>query len=128
MAVSEKTKDIKKDASYLRDKEKEMVRGVFKFYEVQGGSMSFVFKKHKGDQIEKYEMVDGGVYTVPLAVAKHLNNDCWYPVHKYTMDENGKPSQRVSEKVQRCGFQSLEFTDMDDFDSGPSRLVSVTNL
>ncbi len=118
----------KKDLKYLRDKDREMVKGVFKFYEVPGGSMSFCFKKYKGDPIERFDMVDGEVYTVPLSVAKHLNNDCHYPVHSYATDENGKPLQKISQRVNRCGFQSLEFMDMDDFDKGSKHIVMVENL
>jgi hypothetical protein len=118
----------KKDLKYLRDKDREMVKGIFKFYEVPGGSMSFCFKKYKGDPIEKFDMVDGNVYTVPLGVAKHLNNDCHYPIHSYSTDSNGIPLQKISERVNRCGFQSLEFMEMEDFDRGSKHIVTVENL
>lgn len=114
--------------TYQRDKDKELVKGVFKFYEVPGGSMEFMFRKYKGNKPERYSMVDGQVYTIPLGVAKHLNNDCWYPIHNYSTDENGKPSQRVSSKVKRCGFQSLEFMDIEDFDRGGQQIIKIENM
>lgn len=114
--------------AYQRDKDKEMVKGVFKFYEVPGGSMEFMFRKYRGNKPERYSMIDGQVYTIPLGVAKHLNNDCWYPIHSYTTDEHGKPTQRVSQKVKRCGFQSLEFMDIEDFDRGGQQIIKVENM
>jgi len=99
---------------FQRDKEREPVRGKFIFHEVPGGIMEFVFKKYKGDPIEKYCLQDGQIYTIPLGVAKHLNTNCWYPSYNYRNDENGRPVVTVAEKVRRCSFQSLEFVDVED--------------
>jgi hypothetical protein len=81
--------------------------------------MEFVFKKYKGDPLEKFTMVDGEVYTVPLGVAKHLNANCWYPSYNYKNDEAGRPTMSVSEKVRRCSFQSLEFIDIEGLENNP---------
>lgn len=99
---------------YMRDKDREMVKGIFRFHEVPNGEMSFTFLKYKGDQLQNYTMRDNEVCTVPLGVAKHLNHNLWYPVHGYSQDENGKSIMRVTQKVRRCSFQSLEFMDMED--------------
>jgi hypothetical protein len=117
-----------KDLEYMKAKDKELVKGVFKFYEVPGGSMDFIYRKYKGQKPERYSMIDGKVYTIPLGVAKHLNNDCWYPVHAYAMDENGSRSQKISQKVKRCGFQSLEFMDIEDFDRGGKQIIQIENM
>lgn len=117
-----------KDINYMKDKDAEKVKGIFKFYEVPGGSMDFVYRKYKGQKAEKYSMIDGHVYTIPLGVAKHLNNDCWYPIHSYAQDKDGLPSQKISQKVKRCGFQSLEFMDIEDFDRGGERIITVENM
>lgn len=109
-------------------KDKELVRGVFKFYEVPGGNMGFMYKKHKGERPQRYMMNDGQVYEIPLGVAKHLNNNCWYGVNAYMTDENGNPVQRLSQKVKRCGFQSLEFMDIEDFDRGGQQIIKVENM
>lgn len=99
----------------MRDKDKEKVKGIFKNYEVPGGSLSFCLRIHKGDQVERYDMVDGGIYTIPLGVAKHLNKNGWYPVHAYKQNDAGSPlTQQIGKKVRRFGFQSLEFIDTDD--------------
>lgn len=117
-----------KDLTWQRDRDRQKVKGIFRFHEVPGGVMKFPFRKWKGDPIENYTMVDGEIYEVPLGVAKHLNKNCWYPVHEYAVDENDKPSVKVGKKVNRCSFQSLEFVDEVDFDNNPSEIVTVEKV
>lgn len=97
-----------------RDKDREQVKGIFRFHEVPGGSLSFSILLHKGDALKNYTMQDNEVCTIPLGVAKHLNHNLWYPVHGYAQDENGKPLMKVTQKVRRCSFQSLQFMDLED--------------
>ena len=113
-----------------RKKDREMVQGIFRFYEVPGGLMSFSFKAHKGDPVERFDLQDGRVYTVPLGVAKHLNKNGWYPEYSYMAGEDNlkmgyapdgykvdprtAPLMRITKKVRRFGFQSLEFLDQSD--------------
>lgn len=97
-----------------RDKEREMVRGKFIFHEVPGGQMEFVFKKYKQDPLEKFSFIDGGIYTIPLGVARHLNNNCSYPSYTFKQDEQGRPHTAIAERIRRCSFQSLEFVDIED--------------
>ena len=123
-------RDRQKALKIQRDKDREKVRGIFKFYEVPGGSMSFVYKKYKEDPVEKYEFVDGMVYSIPLGVAKHLNKNGWYPVHKHAMDDRGRPLMTIGEKKRRFGFQSLEFVDTDDISEigAPESIVTVQHI
>jgi len=124
----EEKKEINiKTLRYQRDKDREKVRGIFKFYEVPGGSMSFVFRVYKDDQVERFDLVDGETYTIPLGVAKHLNKNGYYPLHSYAVDETGKPMMKIGQKVRRFGFQSLEFTEIEDLEA-PSKLVTVENV
>lgn len=127
-AMQAKKESIKNTLRYQRDKDREMVKGIFKFYEVQGGSMSFVYKAYKEDPVERYDMIDGHVYTIPLGVAKHLNKNGWYPVHAYAIDENGKASMKIGQKVRRFGFNSLEFVDIDDLTPIGGPLVTVEKI
>lgn len=92
------------------ERDNEPVHGMFRYYEVPGSSFKFVYKKHDGP-IEKYELQDGEVYTIPRCVAEHLNQECWYPVHDYLKDENGQPSMRIGKRVNRVGFHSLDFME-----------------
>lgn len=98
----------------MREKDHKMVKGIFRCFEPRGGSITFVFKKYKGDDVLKYTMTDGQVCEIPLMVAKHLNQDCFYPIHSHVLDANGNPSVQVGKKVQRCSFESLEFQDLDE--------------
>ncbi len=111
-----------------RDKDRQMVKGVFKYYEVPGGVMEFCFKKYKEDPLEKFTLHDNNVYTIPLGVAKHINNNTWYPVHQYSKDENGMPTQKIGQKIRRMAFQSLEFMDVDGIEGDISRIVTVENV
>ena len=112
--VKKKPEELKGSLKWQRDRDREKVKGKFLFHECAGGTMSFVFKAYKGDQVERYDLKDGEIYTLPLGVARHLNKNCWYPRHSYQLDEKGKPIMRIGEKVRRCSFQSLEFMDIDD--------------
>lgn len=98
----------------MREKDHKLVKGIFRCYEPRGGSMTFSFKKYKGDEVLKYTMVDGDIYDIPLMVAKHLNQQCFYPKHTHVLDSNGHPSVEVGKKVQRCSFESLEFQDEEE--------------
>ena len=91
--------------------------------------MSFNFKKYKEDDVARYDLVDGEIYTIPLAVAKHLNKNCCYPLHSFALDEVGRPVQKIGQMVRRCSFQSLEFMDSDDLvPTGTSGLLTVENI
>lgn len=96
----------------MREKDNKMVKGRFRCFEPPGGQIQFAFKKYKGDQVMRFTMVDGEIYDIPRMVAKHLNQNCWYPKHKHVLDANGLPVQDIGKKVQRCTFESLEFADL----------------
>ncbi len=122
MSIDAAKKPVIKEANkqslkFQRDKDREMVRGIFRFHEVPNGQMEFMFKKYKEDPLEKFSMVDGQVYTVPLGVAKHLNTNCAYPSYSYKQDEAGRPVVSMAEMIRRCSFQSLEFIDIDGLGS-----------
>lgn len=92
-----------------RIRDSKLVKGIFRFHEVRGGSLSFSFRKYKGDPVDEYTMQDGEVYEVPLRVAVHLKESGWYPIHKYAVDENGLPSKVIGQKVKRYTFEPLDF-------------------
>ena len=118
----------KPNLKYQRDKDREKVKGIFKFYEVPGAQLSFVYKAYKEDPVETYTLVDGNVYTLPLGVAKHLNKNGQYPIHQYLRDEAGNVSMKIGQKVRRFGFQSLEFVDVEELSTAPSEIVTVENV
>jgi hypothetical protein len=109
----------------LRKKDREMVKGIFKFYEVPGGEMAFSFKKYKEDPVEHFRFKDNQVYTIPRGVAKHLNTNGWYPEYGYIKIDGVHNTSTIVNKVHRFGFQSLEFMDEDMIDVtsfGPSAI------
>lgn len=111
------------------ERDRQKVKGIFRFYECPGGQLCFSFKAYKWDDVERYTLNDGEHYEIPLGVAKHLNKNGWYPEHHYLLDEAGIPKMRVGQKVRRFGFQSLEFIDPEEIgESKASELVTVTTI
>lgn len=106
--------EIEKKLKLMREEDSKMVRGIFKFYEAPGGTLKFPFKKYKNDPIEIYEFKDGEVYSVPLAVAKHLNTQTAYAEHELRMNDDGRRSHTIKKKTHRTGFQSLDYLDIQD--------------
>ena len=124
-----KSTDKKKvNTRYLRDKMREPVRGKFKFDEAPGQTLSFMYREFKEDQIERFDLVDGNVYTIPLGVARHINKNMNYPVHQHIKDEVGGAAMRIGHKIQRATFQSLEFVDIDDMEPDNSGIVTVERI
>ena len=129
------------DVEYMRAKENQLVKGIFRYHELPGGALEFPFRKYKGDPVDMYNLVDGGVYSLPLAVAKHLNSNCAYKVYDYVkgdtemiggssnmsgnVDNSGKV-MRVTSEIRRTSFQSLEFSDDVDITDGPKLSVVET--
>jgi len=95
----------------LRLRDRRMVKGLFKFHEVQNGRLEFSFRKWKGDPVENFKMDDNTIHEIPFGVATHLANNCTYPVHSFQMDEKNVPTMKVQQNVHRTSFQSLEFLD-----------------
>lgn len=128
----EKKRELAKNLKYQRDKDREMVKGIFRYHEVPGGAFEFVYKQYKEDDVEKFTMVDGQVYNIPLGVAKHLNNNVWYPQYDYVNSEGmfsaqavGSRVMKVTKKVRRVSFQSLEFLDVEGVPTSTPGIVTV---
>lgn len=119
-----------------RLKDREMKRGIFKYHEVPGGVLRFPFKKYKNDPVEHFELYDGQIYSLPLGVAKHLNDNCWYPEYDFIPGDNsgvrmdssyvGNVAMRAMKKIRRTSFSPLEFMSEEDF--GPSNIVQVEQV
>lgn len=86
------------------------VKGIFKNLELPGMDLRFVWKMNKGEQIAKYHLKDGEMSEVPLSVARHLNDDCWVPVHHYILDDKGNPTKAVGKKKHRFSFSQVDFS------------------
>lgn len=109
-----------------RERDRKPVRGIFMFKELPGGTLKFSFRAYRNDPIEKFELVDGNVYTLPYGVANHINKNMSYYVHGRRTNEIGNPSMNIGKRVQRAIFSPIEFSDLmvpSDFIIEPSYLV-----
>lgn len=94
--------------------ESKRVTGVFRDLEVgAGGNLRFSARKYPWDQTESFDFVDGHTYTIPLWVARHLNENCKFPVYKHNIDPNAKVGDKVQTYVgqwnHRFAFVSTDF-------------------
>lgn len=121
-----------------REKDKELITGVFRYLEHPHGTLRFRYQKYMEDGFPQYELTDGTIYKLPRMVARHLNQNVYY--RKYSAldttfgtgtsiemagDGKGRTSGMHSiEKIPRCEFKSLEFMD-DDLDYNPSKVIEV---
>jgi hypothetical protein len=112
--IEEQKKKAKAGQRLARDKDRKMVKFKFIFHEIPGGCLEFNFRKHVGDPIEKYSLRDGEVYTYPLGVYLHLNQNVSYPTFTYRQNEKGLPMMGIAENIRRCSAQSMEFLDIDE--------------
>lgn len=92
-----------------RDEDSKMVTGIFENEEVPGGDVTFTYRKYKEDPYKTYTFVDGHEYTIPLGVAKHINNQTQEKRHKYLVDKNGRKVVGLGPSRRRYKFSSKEF-------------------
>jgi hypothetical protein len=146
--VLEDKKKTKEDAfkarEARRERDNELITGIFRYIERPGNALRFRFKKYAGDDYKQYKLIDGERYKLPRMVARHLNKDVYYMKYKhipgfggmqggvapegnrfndglYTSDKG----MHFQEKVHRCEFRSLEFSD-EDLDASPPNITMVT--
>lgn len=129
------TKDeLAKQIKRMRDRDAEIVTGVFKNLENPAGNggrgaLMFGYKAYQHDPLVKYELLDGERYALPRGVARHLNTNCYYKEYQHLPGEFGTQGIRAgvsdgklkaqnmqaSRKVHRYAFHSLEYMDDEDF-------------
>ncbi len=122
----------------MREKDAEIVTGLFQNLENKGGSVVFQYKGWPGEEFKAYELRDGQKYQIPRGVARHLNNNCFYREYKLepgqqefgmrTAFNDGRlkaNQMQMSRKVHRYAFRSLDFMD-DDQDLNQANLTEVT--
>lgn len=107
------TREEKKSyINWLRDRDMEKVNVTFICREVQGATISMVCQPYEGT-LEKFTFTDGLSYSIPLYLAKRLNEEyqgigTWYPTHSFTLDEVGRPVIGVGRKNKRFGVVSSD--------------------
>lgn len=130
------TKKPKASHRFQREKDSRMVKGRFIYTELPGGVLQFNYLVHKGDKPKKYNMIDGQIYTVPLAVARHLNKNVAYPEYTYAEGgdmidsshlEEGK-MMRIKRMVRRCSFEPLDFIADEELQGVQSDIIHVETV
>ena len=131
MAEIIKTNKKVNSQAYERAKGEEIVRGIFRFWEVPGGVLEFNFKgKFKGDQVEDWSFTDGEERRIPLKIAQHLNMSGKVPEHSHATGTDGRSVVKIGRVTSRYGFESLEFLPVSEIgDSDPvSPLYTVDKI
>ena len=109
------TKEEKlKYIEHVRERDCEMVTGIFRCFEPLGGMLEMSGKAFDGEDPVKYSFHDGKEYRIPRYIAKRFENEfqgsgTWYPTHSHILDAAGKPTVNVGKKNRRFGFSSMEF-------------------
>jgi len=121
--------NVKKNKEQIHARDNELVRGIFRYDEVPGGTLVFTYKKYK-NEFKNYSLVDGNTYQLPRGVAKHLATTGSYPIHEYQTDENGKPVVRIGRRKRRYSFESLGFFEdiEDEIKSEDSKIFTVEKI
>lgn len=135
-------KEGRKRHAAQRERDMELVTGVFRFVEHPGGSLHFRFHKYEGDGYPHYELKDGQIYKLPRMVARNLNKNVNYiqyqpldkQIDKLTVNagyNNGQVNttnrMTVVNRIPRCEFKSLEFMD-EDLEMNAANLSTVERI
>ena len=106
---------LQRELALEKQKDHTIVKGQFRYYALENGTLEFSFKKYKGDRTKKYTMVDYEYYEIPLMVAKWLNKGGVIQEYEYKNGPDGKPIMAIGKKRHRVGFQHLGFSsEMED--------------
>jgi hypothetical protein len=79
------------------------VVGTFVNIECPGQPAKICCKYYKEQEFYSKTFEDGQKYTVPLSVARHINERCFYEPHTYLQDEKGNPL-KSGKKLPRYKF------------------------
>jgi len=128
--------ELAKKLESMRERDHELVTGIFRYIEKPKGKLSFTFGgKYPGDEFKRYDLIDGQRYKLPRMVARHLNQNCYYVEYTRiggklgmasgnetfmagTGNEDTYANMYAQNKIHRTEFRSLEFMD-DDISAGP---------
>lgn len=125
-----------------RERDQELITGVFRYIEHPGGTLRFRYHKYQEDGFPQYELQDGKIYKLPRMVARHLNQNVHYINYKHLDKQLGELAvhaayndgrvstherMHVVNKIARCEFKSLEFMD-EDLELYPSNLSEVKRV
>ena len=104
--TEEEKEKAKKMIAKLRKEEEQPVTGVFRSIENKGDDVTFPYRRFEGP-IDVYHFKDGQEATIPLGVARHINNDCKYPVYDHLLDSKGNKLVQTAIGGWRQRFQFI---------------------
>jgi hypothetical protein len=90
----------------IKPEEDRMVTGIVKNLQYPGQPIEFCFRSH-GKKIHTYKFKDNEMCTMPMSVAKHINN-VKYQKHSFLLDQHGNHVKDPS-PVNRFSFTSMEY-------------------
>lgn len=120
--------ELAKKIDAMRERDMELVTGIFRYIEKPNQKLQFNYHKYEGDGNPRYELVDGQRYRLPRMVARHLNQNCYYVEYQRmaarlggdqgvmmagTGNEDTQAQMYGVKKIHRTEFRSLEFMDED---------------
>ena len=95
----------------------KLVRGVFRRHDGNTDPLEFSYKKYKWDKLERYKLFHNQVHTIPLGVARHLNDDCKTPIYGHiasleAADATSKEAPVIGYN-NRFSFAGTEFSSVE---------------
>lgn len=141
--TSEEIRAFAKQIQKMKERDSELIVGIFENRECPGQAVNFNIKLYPGEDFVSYRLEDGQRYQIPRGVARHLNNNCFYTEYKHLQGDSpidgGHPVQmalpvndgrrpnaeryQARRKIHRYAFRSLEYLDED---MSPVDIVEVT--
>lgn len=139
-AKSISSEEVAKNKARQKERDSELIWGIFKNLERPGADVSFDYNRY--GEAKSYTLIDGEKYCLPRGVIKHITNNCYVKeelaLPKIKMGDrevidstnfggtskNKQPQQRAFKKVHRFSFQSLEFMD-EDFSSSDIAMIET---
>ncbi len=141
LTTKKEKEDFAKEIERRRERDSEMVTGIFENKENPGAPLRFAIKLYPGDDLVQYDLYDGERYRLPRGVARHIAQNCYIKKYNALQGVNlangasvergthdgrlNAPNWMVERKVHRFGFTSLEFMN-EDLDLVQSDVVTVS--
>lgn len=96
----------------MRKDGEKMIKGMFEFVDAQGGWLDFSYRFFPGEPVRMVKITHGEMVTIPMILAKHLNN-----VYKKVRQvaDNLDTGKGTVTKISRTRFTPMEYLT-EDFD------------
>lgn len=120
--TAEQRKVVQDKIKQLRKESEKLVTGMFEFPDAPGGWIDFDYRFLPGEPITKVKITHGEMITIPVILAKHLNNT-------YKIVRSGVPELDEQGRIKKLGaitrYSRTRFIQMDLMDD-PLTLEKAT--